>query len=116
MSLLYQDPDKRPGSAAEALHAVRAAKEGLNLAIEAPGREATPDEVQGVLEGLIDPLWSHIFKPGTGVTLRYFEDGEPLPEEGESAFTCFVSSQGRGPGLPRGQDPDQPGQRRHLSG
>jgi serine/threonine protein kinase len=94
MSLLRQDPEQRPGSAAEALLTVRAARAGLDLAPSSTGRPATQDEIREVLEGLIDPLWSHIFKPDTGIALRYFEDGQPLAEEGESAFTCFVLLKG----------------------
>ena len=94
MNLLYQDPEKRPGSAADALRQVRAAQEGLEFQDLIGGERVPEERVQEVLTGLIDPLWTHIFKPGSAVDLRRFQDGQVLAEEGESSFECYILLRG----------------------
>jgi hypothetical protein len=99
MGLLSIDQAKRPGGAAEALNIIQSIHEGSSVDSEsfAKGRRNTdPVVAQGLLAGLLDPLWA-----ATALTERLdrqivcFENGEYLCREGEKSHQTFVLLKGR---------------------
>jgi serine/threonine protein kinase len=100
MSLLANDPNDRPGSAAEVASWVRESREGVAvpMAIDVVFQRRLPDdfEIASIVQGLIDPLWSKIFSSG-----RYhdkivaFTDGDYLCLQNETSFHAFILLSGK---------------------
>ncbi len=95
MGMLYIDPARRPGGAAEVLARVRAVASGFGLdtqTIAAARRSNTdPEEIQQVIESLVDPLWASICRtPGFDRYFVKFEDGDVLSSAGETAHHTFL--------------------------
>ena len=95
MGLLYIDPARRPGGAAEVLARVGAIASGFGLdsqTIAASRRDsADPEEIRQVVESLVDPLWASICRtPGFDRYFVKFEDGDVLSSLGEAAHHTFL--------------------------
>jgi serine/threonine protein kinase len=100
MGLLYIDPERRPGGAAEVLTRVRAVASGFGLdsqTVAAARRVgADPSEVRAVLESLVDPLWASICRsPGFERYFVRFENGEILSRRGEQAHHTLLLLSGK---------------------
>jgi serine/threonine protein kinase len=100
MSLLFLDPDRRPGGAAEVLAQVRAIAGGFGLdsqTLASAHREgADPAEIQQVIDGIVDPLWASICRsPGFDRYFAKYEDGEVLASEVHGGFRTFLLLSGK---------------------
>ena len=100
MSLLFLEPDRRPGGAAEVLAQVRAVADGFGLdsqTLAAARRDgADPAEVQHVIDGIVDPLWSSICKaPGFDRYFARYDDGEILSSSVHGGFRTFLLLSGK---------------------
>jgi serine/threonine protein kinase len=100
MGMLYIDPAKRPGGAAEVLSRVGAIASGFGLdaqTVAASRRNcADPEEIHTVIDSLVDPLWSSICRaPGFHRYFVKFEDGETLSGVGETAHHTFLLVKGQ---------------------
>lgn len=93
MTLLYQDPRRRPGGAAEVLSRIERIHDPT-LAAAIPGDELAPEEAAPVVEALIDPLWSHLFQ-NERRGLRRVRDGDYICKQGDKSFYTYVLLQGR---------------------
>ena len=83
MGMLYIDPSRRPGGTGEVLARIRAIASGFGLdtaTIAAARRNAAPpQEIAGLIENLVDPLWASICRgPGFDRYFVKFEDGETI--------------------------------------
>lgn len=83
MECLHIDPSRRSGGTAEVLARIRAIASGFGLdtATIASARrsQVSPQEIAGVLERLVDPLWASICRgPGFDRYFVKFEDGETI--------------------------------------
>lgn len=83
MDLLYLEPDRRPGGAAEVLRRVTAITSGTPSTARKLGATArnhvTPSEVRAVIDALVDPLWGSICRtPGFDRHFVVFEDGDVI--------------------------------------
>ena len=95
MSLLFIEPDRRPGGAAEVLGRVRAIADGFGLdsqTIAAARRvENDPAAVQAVIDGIVDPLWASICRsPGFDRYFVKYEDDEVLTSHTSGGFHTFL--------------------------
>ena len=95
MSLLFIDPDRRPGGAAEVLAQVRAIASGFGLDSQtlasARRQGADPADVQRVIAGIVDPLWSSICKaPGFDRYFARYDAGEVLASDIDGGFHTFL--------------------------
>jgi len=122
MGLLYIDPSRRPGGAAEVLAQISSAASGFGLASEtvvaARRNCAEPDQVQSVIEALVDPLWAAICRtPGFERYFAKFEDGEVLSSSGEASPYTFLLLRGavaiEGPAEGGPSDDDEPADANH---
>jgi serine/threonine protein kinase len=100
MSLLFLDPDRRPGGAAEVLAQVSAIAGGFGLDSQtlalARQESADPAEIQQVIEGIVDPLWASICKaPGFDRYFAKYEHGEVLASEVQGSFRTFLLLSGK---------------------
>ncbi|MBW2271726.1 MAG: protein kinase [Deltaproteobacteria bacterium] len=100
MGLLYIDPSRRPGGAAEVLARVDAIASGFGLDSQtlASARRniADPMEIQEVIESIVDPLWASICRaPGFERYFVKFEKGETLCGVGLQAHHTFLLLRGR---------------------
>jgi serine/threonine protein kinase len=100
MELLYIDPSRRPGGAAEVLAQVGAIASGFGLDSQtlASARRniADPEEVREVVESIVDPLWASICRaPGFERYFVKFERGETLCGVGLQAHHTFLLLRGR---------------------
>lgn len=93
MTLLYQDPRRRPGGAAEVLSRIERIHDP-DLAAAIPGEELTPEEAVPVVESLIDPLWSHLFR-NERRGLRRVLDGDYICRKGDRSYYTYVLLRGR---------------------
>jgi len=99
MGMLYIDPAKRPGGAAEVLSRVGAIASGFGLdaqTVAASRRNsADPEEIHSVIDSLVDPLWSSICRaPGFHRYFVKFAHGETLSSVGETAHHTFLLVKG----------------------
>ena len=81
MGLLFLDPQRRPGGAAEVVSRIKAIAAGFGMGSQpaaAAGRsDAFVGEVYQVIDELVDPLWASICRaPGFDRYFAKFEDGE----------------------------------------
>ncbi|MEE2665827.1 MAG: protein kinase [Myxococcota bacterium] len=100
MSLLFLDPDRRPGGAPEVLAQVRAIAGGFGLdsqTLAAARREcADPGEIQQVIDGIFDPLWASICRsPGFDRYFAKYEHGEVLASGVQGGFRTFLLLSGK---------------------
>ena len=96
MGMLHIDPDRRPGSVAEVMARVRAARSGAPFATEkVRSSNVTDDEVDGLITSLVDPLLSAICRQSS--FRRHFvkfDDNEVLCAEGEHSYYAFLLLRG----------------------
>jgi serine/threonine protein kinase len=92
MTLLYQDPRRRPGGAAEVLSRI-ARIHDPSLAAAIPGEELSPEEAEPIVASLIDPLWSHLFQ-NERRGLRRVPDGAYICRKGDKSFYTYVLLRG----------------------
>lgn len=83
MSLLFIDPARRPGGAAEVLDQIHTITQGAGLVARPvalpPETASLSREIQQLLDGLVDPLWSSICRtPGFERFFARFEPGTVL--------------------------------------
>jgi serine/threonine protein kinase len=84
MGLLFLDPGRRPGGAAEVLSRIKAIAAGYSVDsqpedLAASRGDAFVAEVHQVIAGLADPLWASICRaPGFDRFFSKFEDGEVI--------------------------------------
>jgi len=95
MDLLYIDPARRPGGAAEVLARVQATAQGFGLdsqTVAASRREkADSNEVRAVIEALVDPLWSSVCRqPNFERFFVKFDDGEVIAGTGQTVHHTFL--------------------------
>ena len=95
MGLLSLDPDRRPGGAAEVLSQIRSVAGGMPIdsqVLASARREGhDPDEIRGVIESLVDPLWGSICRtPGFERYFAKYEDGEVISSPSEGGFRTFL--------------------------
>jgi serine/threonine protein kinase len=100
MSLLFLDPDRRPGGAPEVLAQVRAIADGFGLDSQtlASARREGADlaEIQQVIDGIVDPLWASICKaPGFDRYFAKYEHGEIMASKIEGGFRTFLLLSGK---------------------
>lgn len=93
MTLLYQDPRRRPGGAAEVLSRIERIHDP-SLAAAIPGIELSPEEAQPIVASLIDPLWSHLFR-NERRGLRRVADGDYICKQGDRSYYTYVLLKGR---------------------
>jgi serine/threonine protein kinase len=99
MGLLYLDPSRRPGGAAEVLAQVGAIASGFGLDSQtlASARRDNADssEIQEVINALVDPLWASVCRaPGFDRYFVKFEEQEVLCGVGLQAHHTFLLLQG----------------------
>ncbi len=92
MGLLVQDPHRRPGSAAEVLSQIERIHDPT-IAAAIPGRELAPEEAEPIVDNLIDPLWSHLFR-NERRGLRQLDDGEYLCRVNDRSYYTYVLLRG----------------------
>ena len=95
MSLLFVDPDQRPGGAAQVLAQVRAIASGFDLdssTVSAARRESTdPAQVQQVIDGIVDPMWASICRAsGFDRYFAKFEDGEVIASHMSGGYHTYL--------------------------
>jgi serine/threonine protein kinase len=95
MELLYIDPARRPGGAAEVLARVQAIAQGFGLdsqTVAASRREkADTTEIRQVIEALVDPLWSSVCRqPNFERFFVKFDDGEVIAGGGQTVHHTFL--------------------------
>ncbi len=100
MELLYIDPTRRPGGTAEVLARIQAIASGFGLdtATLAASRrsQVDPAEIEGVIDGLVDPLWASICRsPGFDRYFVKFEDGETIAAVSDLAQHTVLMLTGR---------------------
>lgn len=100
MSLLFLDPDQRPGGAAEVLARIRSIAAGFGLdsqTLASARREgADPAEIQTVIDNIVDPLWASICKtPGFDRYFAKYQDGEVIASPLEGGFRTFLLLSGK---------------------
>ena len=100
MELLYIDPTRRPGGTAEVLARIQAIASGFDLdtATLAASRssQVDPAEIEGVIDGLVDPLWASICRsPGFDRYFVKFEDGETIAAVSDLAQRTVLMLTGR---------------------
>lgn len=93
MTLLFQDPRRRPGGAAEVLSRIERIHDP-SLAATIPGIELTPEEAAPIVESLIDPLWSHLFR-NERRGLRRVAGGEFICHKGDRSYYTYVLLRGK---------------------
>jgi serine/threonine protein kinase len=102
LHLLYQDPGKRPGSAAEVLAAIGRVRSSGKNHLEQPGVPVDGDACRSLMAGLIDPVWNAVFQAEwTGV--RKLQDGEDLCVEGQNSYLTYVLLSGQVQVLQKGK-------------
>jgi serine/threonine protein kinase len=99
MEMLYIDPARRPGGAAELLTRIQAIAQGFGLdsqTVAASRREkADAGEVRAVIETLVDPLWSSVCRqPGFDRFFVKFDDGEVIAGTGNPVHHTFLLLRG----------------------
>jgi hypothetical protein len=100
MGLLFVDPQRRPGGAAEVISRVKAIAAGYGMgsqpAIAVTRSSASAAEVMDVINGLLDPLWSSICRsPGFDRYFAKFEDGEIIAAPGDYAHHTHLLMSGK---------------------
>jgi hypothetical protein len=100
MELLYLDPARRPGGAAEVLARIRAIAQGFGLdapTVAAARRDkAGPEEIRAVVDGLVDPLWASVCRaPEMERHFVKFDDGEVIAGSGAPVHHTFLLLNGR---------------------
>jgi len=100
MDLLYIDPERRPGGAAEVLSKLRAIADGFGLdaqTIAAARRvHADPKEIREIVAGLVDPLWASICRtPGFDRYFVKFDDGDLVCSGGDMIHHTLLLLRGR---------------------
>ncbi len=100
MGLLFLEPQRRPGGAAEVLHRVRLAMRGSrgNSQPSVAGRRADidPRELQPVIDALVDPLWASTCRtPGFDRYFAKFEDGEIVSAPGDQSHHTHLLLSGK---------------------
>lgn len=97
MPLLSLDPDKRPGSAAEALTILRRHHPALStdtsplIQTPQPVSNTNASQRDAIFDNLMDPLWRSICKSGeVDDRLVEFKSGDVLCREGEESYRTFV--------------------------
>jgi hypothetical protein len=97
-ALVREDQESRPGAAATVLEEIKAIT-GMSLPEEQAGaqpRASTDEEIDAVIEGLMDPLWSSLCsRPDFRRYIAKFEEGDYLCREGESSHDAFVLLSGK---------------------
>jgi len=93
--LLAHDPASRPGNPADVLARVRRASSERGEAYELRGRPVTQEESEQVRRGLIDPLWSYVIEQHEDDSMRYYDGGQLLAEQGEASYHVFILLKGR---------------------
>ena len=99
MEMLYIDPSRRPGGAAEVLTRIQAIAQGFGLdaqTVAASRREKVDGgEIRAVIESLVDPLWSSVCRqPGFDRFFVKFDDGEVIAGTGSPVHHTFLLLQG----------------------
>jgi serine/threonine protein kinase len=99
MEMLYIDPARRPGGAAEVLTRIQAIAQGFGLdaqTVAASRREkADEGEIRGVVESLVDPLWSSVCRQqGFERFFVKFDDGEVIAGTGSPVHHTFLLLRG----------------------
>jgi len=100
MSLLFLDPDRRPGGAAEVLARIRSIAGGFALdsqTLASARREGDdPAEIRRVIEAIVDPLWASICRtPGFDRYFAKYEHGEVIASPSEGGFRTFLLLAGK---------------------
>ena len=100
MEMLYIDPARRPGGAAEVLTRIQAIAQGFGLdaqTVAASRREkADPGEIRAVVESLVDPLWSSVTRQqGFDRFFVKFDDGEVIAASGSAVHHTFLLLRGQ---------------------
>jgi serine/threonine protein kinase len=100
MALLRDDPDERPGGAAEVLAHVQVVIHGTDPAPtpSIADRLAATDQkaARAVLDELMDPLWESVFRgPAVRHRVVRFDADEYLAREGEISHFAMVLLRGR---------------------
>jgi len=100
MGLLFLDPERRPGGAAEVLTRIKAiaARYGMDSqpAIAATRSELDPAEVHRMIASLVDPLWAATCRtPGFDRYFARFEDGDVIAAPGDSSHHTHLLLRGR---------------------
>ncbi len=91
MGLLFLDPARRPGGAAEVLSRVRAIAGGYGMgsqpAVAACRNTTSAHEIQQLIDSLGDPLWASICRaPGFDRYFAKFDDGEVIAGPGDQSY------------------------------
>jgi serine/threonine protein kinase len=94
MDLLYLDPRRRPGGAAEVLRRVDAMLKGTRPHTPAASsrvNNVSPDAVRAVIEALVDPLWASICRtPGFDSQFMMFEDGDVVSDPADPSHQTHL--------------------------
>lgn len=94
MRMVYQDQRLRPGSAAELLREVEAHLEGARVIDQVHGVEVDVEEAERIIQGLVDPLWAHVFRNGSRRGILRFEDGQRLCAQGDLSHFTYILLKG----------------------
>ncbi|MFZ5482298.1 MAG: protein kinase domain-containing protein [Myxococcota bacterium] len=92
--LLATDPARRLGSAADALAFIDRLADPASIPPAVPGVAVSPEEADGIVENLVDPLWAAMFAPERR-GIRRVEAGGTLCEQGDPSHHVFVLLRGR---------------------
>ncbi len=100
MGLLFLDPARRPGGAAEVLTRVRAVAAGYGMgsapAVAATRGEVSADEIQAMIDTLVDPLWASICRaPGFDRYFARYDEGEIIAGPGDQSHHTHLLLSGR---------------------
>lgn len=95
MALLYEEPEHRPGSAAEVLQRVRRLSGATGSFRLKDGSEVSEEEAQEVFSRLMDPLWAYVFRKGSRRSVFRYDDGQMLCRQGESSHRAFILLSGK---------------------
>ncbi|MBW2294618.1 MAG: protein kinase [Deltaproteobacteria bacterium] len=100
MGMLFLDPQRRPGGAAEILSRVKAVAGGYGMgaqpAAAAARGNASGDEIQHVIDNLADPLWASICRaPGFDRYLAKFEDSEVIAAPSDQSHHTHLLLSGK---------------------
>lgn len=100
MGLLFLDPARRPGGAAEVASRIRSIAGGYGMgsqpAIAAHQGAIDAKQIQAMLDSLVDPLWSSICRaPGFDRYFAKYEDGEVIAGPGDKSFHTHLLLKGR---------------------
>ncbi len=100
MGLLFLDPARRPGGAAEVLSRVKAIAAGCRIdsrpGVVTSRGQATQGEINEMIDSLVDPLWAAIFRaPGFDRYFAKYEDGEAIAGPGDQSHHTHLLLSGR---------------------